>query len=74
LKNPIDLGDGRTITLQTGKLARQADGAVLVKMGRTMLLATVVSATEAGKMLILCLFRLNTRRNSHLLAGFPVVL
>ncbi len=43
----IDLGDGRTITLETGKLARQADGAVLVKMGKTMLLATVVSAKEA---------------------------
>jgi polyribonucleotide nucleotidyltransferase len=43
----IDLGDGRIITLQTGKLARQADGAVLVKMGNTMLLATVVSAREA---------------------------
>jgi len=43
----IDLGDGRVITLQTGKLARQADGAVLLKMGKTMLLATVVSAKEA---------------------------
>jgi polyribonucleotide nucleotidyltransferase len=43
----IDLGDGRTITLQTGKLARQADGAVLLKMGKTMLLATVVAAKEA---------------------------
>jgi polyribonucleotide nucleotidyltransferase len=43
----IDLGDGRTITLETGKMARQADGSVLLKMGKTMLLATVVSATEA---------------------------
>jgi polyribonucleotide nucleotidyltransferase len=43
----IDLGDGRTITLQTGKLARQADGSVLLKMGKTMLLATVVAAQEA---------------------------
>ena len=43
----IDLGDGRTITLETGKLAKQADGSVVVKMGRTMLLATVVSAKEA---------------------------
>jgi polyribonucleotide nucleotidyltransferase len=47
IEKTIDLGDGRTITLESGKLARQADGAVLVKMGRTMLLATVVSATEA---------------------------
>lgn len=43
----IDLGDGRTITLESGKLAKQADGSVVVKMGRTMLLATVVSAQEA---------------------------
>jgi polyribonucleotide nucleotidyltransferase len=47
LEKKIDLGDGRTIIIETGRLARQADGAVLVKMGRTMLLATVVSATEA---------------------------
>ncbi|HYW95404.1 MAG TPA: polyribonucleotide nucleotidyltransferase, partial [Bacteroidales bacterium] len=43
----IDLGDGREITIETGKLARQANGSVVVKMGRTMLLATVVSASEA---------------------------
>ena len=43
----IDLGDGRTITIETGKLAKQADGSVVVKMGKTMLLATVVSAKEA---------------------------
>ncbi len=47
IEKTIDLGDGRTITLQTGKLARQADGAVVVKLGNTMLLATVVSALEA---------------------------
>ncbi len=43
----IDLGDGRTITLETGRMARQANGSVLLKMGKTMLLATVVSAQEA---------------------------
>ena len=43
----IDLGNGRTITLETGRMARQADGSVLLKMGKTMLLATVVSAREA---------------------------
>jgi polyribonucleotide nucleotidyltransferase len=47
IEKTIDLGNGRTITLQTGKLARQADGAVVVKMGNTMLLATVVYAKEA---------------------------
>ena len=43
----ITLGDGRTITLETGKLAKQADGAVMVTCGKTMLLATVCSAKEA---------------------------
>jgi polyribonucleotide nucleotidyltransferase len=43
----IDLGDGKIITLETGRMARQANGSVLLKMGKTMLLATVVSATEA---------------------------
>ncbi|MGB3587861.1 MAG: polyribonucleotide nucleotidyltransferase [Tunicatimonas sp.] len=43
----IQLSDGRSITIETGKLARQADGAVVVRMGDTMLLATVVSAAEA---------------------------
>ncbi|GLB50553.1 polyribonucleotide nucleotidyltransferase [Neptunitalea lumnitzerae] len=40
----IELGDGRTISLETGKLAKQADGSVVVRMGNAMLLATVVSA------------------------------
>lgn len=43
----IELGDGRSITIETGKLAKQADGSVVVKMGGTYLLATVVSAKEA---------------------------
>ncbi len=43
----IDIGGGREITIETGKLAKQANGSVVVKMGRTMLLATVVSAKEA---------------------------
>lgn len=43
----IELGDGRTITLETGKLAKQADGSVMLRMGNTMLLATVVAAKDA---------------------------
>ena len=39
----IELGDGRTITLETGKLAKQADGAVMLRMGNTMLLHSDVS-------------------------------
>ncbi len=46
-KKTIVLGDGREITLETGKLAKQADGAVELRMNNTMLLATVVSAREA---------------------------
>lgn len=42
----IKLDDGREITLETGTLARQADGAVLVRQGNTVLLATVVSNKE----------------------------
>ncbi len=49
IKKTIELGDGRTITIETGKLAKQADGAVEVRMGNTMLLATVCSAKEAGE-------------------------
>ena len=41
------LADGREISIETGKLAKQADGSVVVKMGDTMLLATVVAMAEA---------------------------
>ena len=43
----IKLEDGRTITLETGKLAKQADGSVMLRMGNTMLLATVCAAKDA---------------------------
>ena len=43
IQHSFDLGDGRIVTLETGKLAKQADGAVVVKLGNTMILATVVS-------------------------------
>lgn len=43
----IALGDGREITIETGKLAKQADGSVVVKIGNTMLLATVCAAKDA---------------------------
>jgi len=44
----IDLGDGRTITLETGKLAKQADGSVVLRMNNTMMLATVCAAKDAN--------------------------
>lgn len=47
-KEIIELGDGRTISIETGKLAKQADGSVVVQMGDCMLLATAVSARTAN--------------------------
>ncbi|GAA5219576.1 polyribonucleotide nucleotidyltransferase [Membranihabitans marinus] len=47
IRQSFNLPDGREVTLETGKLARQADGSALLKMGNTMLLCTVVSAKEA---------------------------
>ena len=43
----IEMPDGKTITLETGKLAKQADGAVMLTMGKTMMLATVCAAKDA---------------------------
>ncbi len=47
VKKTIKLRDGREIEIETGKLAKQADGSVVLKMGATMLLATVVAAKDA---------------------------
>jgi len=47
IKKNIVLSNGKTIEIETGKLAKQADGSVVVKMGNTMLLATVCAATDA---------------------------
>src|SRR5919199_4623225 len=42
----FDIGDGREITIETGRVARQADGSVTVSIGNCMLLATVVATLE----------------------------
>ncbi len=47
IQKTIDLGEGREITLETGRLARQANGSVFLSMGDTRILATVVSAKTA---------------------------
>lgn len=47
IKKTITQSDGREITIETGKLAKQADGSVVVRMGDAMLLATVVSTIDA---------------------------
>ncbi len=47
ISKTFDIGDGREITIETGKLARQADGAVTVRSGNCVILATVVANKEA---------------------------
>lgn len=47
ITHEFEMGDGKKISIETGKLAKQADGSVVVKMGDTMLLATVVSSKDA---------------------------
>ena len=47
IRKTFDIGDGRMITIETGRLARQADGAVTVSIGNCMILATVVANKEA---------------------------
>ena len=49
INKKFDLGDGRMIEIETGKLAKQADGAAVVRMNDTMLLATVCSKREVGE-------------------------
>lgn len=48
----IDLGDGRNITIETGRLAKQADGSVVVRIGKTVILGTVVAAKKQVQVLI----------------------
>lgn len=49
IKQTINMPDGKTITIETGKLAKQAHGSVVVQMGKTMMLATIVSNQDASK-------------------------
>jgi polyribonucleotide nucleotidyltransferase len=46
ISKTFDIGDGRSVTIETGKLARQADGAVTVRQGNSIILATVVANKE----------------------------
>lgn len=49
INKKIELSDGRVIEIETGKVAKQADGSAVVRMGGTMLLATVTCATEVDE-------------------------
>ena len=46
IRKTFDIGGGRMVTIETGRLARQADGSVTVSMGNCMILATVVANKE----------------------------
>ncbi|HYM93386.1 MAG TPA: polyribonucleotide nucleotidyltransferase, partial [Chitinophagaceae bacterium] len=46
IRKTFDIGNGRMVTIETGRLARQADGSVTVSMGNCMILATVVANIE----------------------------
>ena len=71
IKKTIELSDGRTITIETGKLAKQADGAVEVRMGNTMLLATVVSAQEAGEGVVFMPLQVEYKEKFSAFGRFP---
>ena len=43
----VELPDGRTISIETGKVAKQCDGSCMLRMGNTVLLATVCAAKDA---------------------------
>jgi len=64
IKKEIDLGHGKVITIETGKMAKQADGAVVVALGDTMVLATVVSTKTPPSP--------NTAKSTPRLASSPV--
>lgn len=71
INHSFHLPDGREITIETGKLAKQADGSVVVKMGDTMLLATVVSKKEANEDVDFMPLTVDYRENYAAAGRFP---
>lgn len=67
----FDFGDGRTVNIETGKLAKQADGSVVLKMGDTMLLATIVSAKEVKAEIDFMPLTVEYRENYAAAGRFP---
>ncbi len=67
----VQLADGREISIETGKLAKQADGSVMLRMGDTMLLATVVSAQEAGEDVDFMPLQVEYREKYSAIGRFP---
>ena len=69
----VQLPDGRTITIETGKVAKQADGAVVLRMGNTMLLATVCAAKDAVPGTDFMPLQVEYREKYSAAGRFPVV-
>jgi polyribonucleotide nucleotidyltransferase len=67
----IDLGDGKPITIETGKLAKQADGSVMIRLDDTMMLATVVSNKEAKEGIDFLPLTVDYREKSASAGRFP---
>lgn len=71
ISKTIDLGGGRTIVLETGKLARQANGSVFLRHGNTQMLATVVSNKEAKEGVDFMPLTVDYRENYAAAGRFP---
>ena len=71
INQSFQLDNGRTINIETGKLAKQADGSVVVSMGETMLLATVVSKQEAKEDVDFMPLTVDYRENYAAAGRFP---
>jgi polyribonucleotide nucleotidyltransferase len=71
LKKTIDLGGGRIIEIESGKLAKQADGSALVKYGNTMLLGTVCADKEAKEGVDFMPLTVEYRENMASVGRFP---
>ncbi len=71
IRKTFNLPDGREVMIETGKLAKQADGSVVVKVGGTMLLATVVAKQEAGENVDFMPLSVDYRENYASAGRFP---
>jgi polyribonucleotide nucleotidyltransferase len=71
IKKTIDLGEGRIIEIETGKLAKQADGSAMVKYGNTMLLATVCADKNAKEGVDFMPLTVEYRENMSAVGRFP---
>lgn len=71
IRKTIDLGGGRTVEIETGRLAKQADGSAVVKYGNTMLLATVCADKEAKEGVDFMPLTVEYRENMASVGRFP---